>query len=201
MLRGHLLHTSYGMGALFHVLWETNGALPQGGVWRFPLKFDSGIMRPRFNPRDGQLYVAGLRAWQTKGIRDGVLQRVRATGAPLQLPTQLHVRRGGIEITFSDALDRAAAEDTQNWSIEQWNYQWTEKYGSDDYSVRDSKKKGRDPVELRAVKLSTDGRRLFLDIPTLAPVMQIKIRYALKSAGGTPMEGEIANTINVVPEP
>jgi hypothetical protein len=197
-LQGRLLHTSYGMGSLFHVLWETNGAVPQGGVWRFPLKFDSGIMRARFNPRDGQLYAAGLRAWQTKGVRDGVLQRVRHTGAALHMPLELRARRGGIEITFSDPLERAAAEDLENWRVEQWNYLWTEKYGSDDYSVREPKRKGHDTVDVRAVKLDADGRRLRLEIPGLAPVMQMKIRYVLKSAKGAPVEGEIANTINVV---
>ena len=41
-LRGHLLHTSYGMASLFDVLWETVAGVPQGGVIKFPLRFDSG---------------------------------------------------------------------------------------------------------------------------------------------------------------
>ena len=35
----------------------------QGAVWKFPLALNSGIMRARFSPTDGQLYVCGLRGW------------------------------------------------------------------------------------------------------------------------------------------
>ena len=199
-LQGHLLHTSYGMAALFDVLWETVDGVPQGGVVKFPLRFDSGIQRARFNPRDGQLYVAGLKGWQTKGVKDGALQRVRYTGAPLRIPNELHVRRDGIEVGFTDALDGATAEDVENYSIEQWNYRWTEKYGSDDFSVSDPQKKGRDAVTVRAAKLSADRKRVLLEIADLKPVMQMKIKFALKSADGAPVEWEIYNTINRVPQ-
>ncbi|HTD68141.1 MAG TPA: DUF6797 domain-containing protein, partial [Candidatus Limnocylindria bacterium] len=199
-LNGHLLHTSYGMAALFDVLLETVDGVAQGGVVKLPLNFDSGIQRARFNPRDGQLYVAGLKGWQTKGVKDGALQRVRYTGQPLRMPTELHVRAQGIELAFSNALDRGAAEDLQNYSLEQWNYRWTEKYGSDDFSVIDPEKKGRDPVTVRSAKLSPDRKRVLLEITGLKPVMQMKIKFNLKAADGAPVDWEIYNTINRVPK-
>jgi glucose/arabinose dehydrogenase len=198
-LTNHLLHTSYGRAALFDVLWETVDGVTQGGVVKLPLRFDSGIQRARFNPHDGQLWVAGLKGWQTDGVKDGALQRVRYTGQPLRMPTELHIRRDGIEITFSDPLDRATAEDLQNFSAEQWNYRWTEKYGSDDYSVTNPEKKGRDVVNVRAARLSADGRRVLLEIPNLQPVMQMKIRFALKTTEAAPVAWEIHHTINRVP--
>jgi hypothetical protein len=199
-LKEHLLHTSYGMAALFDVLWETVDGVAQGGVVRLPLKFDSGIQRARFHPRDGQLYVVGLKGWQTKGVKDGGFQRVRYTGAPLRMPIELHVRPTGIEIAFSDEVDPATAADLQNYSIEQWNYRWTEKYGSDDFSVANPEKKGRDVVSVRSARLSDDNKRLFLEIPNLQPVMQMRIRFALKTADGLPCDWEIFNTINRVPQ-
>ena len=46
------------------VMTDETGGVTQGGVVRFPLSFASGIMRARFNPRDGQLYVSsGLGHW------------------------------------------------------------------------------------------------------------------------------------------
>jgi hypothetical protein len=195
-LRNHLLHTSYGMASL----WEKVDGVAQGGIVKFPLKFDSGIQRARFNPRDGQLYVVGLKGWQTKGIRDGALQRVRYTGKPLHMPMALNVRRNGVEISFSDPLERAEAEDVQRYSIEQWNYLWSEKYGSDDYSVANPEKKGRDTVNLRGAKLSADRKRVLLEIPEIKPVMQMKIKFALKASDGAPVEWEIYNTINRVPQ-
>ena len=198
-LQGQLLHTSYGMASLFSVLWETVDGVAQGGIVKFPLRFDSGIQRARFNPRDGQLYVAGLRGWQTKGIRDGGLYRVRYTGAPAHMPRALHVRSEGIEITFTEPLDRASAEDLQSYSLEQWNYWWSDKYGSDDFSVSDPEKKGHDVVDVSGVRLSEDGKTVRLTIPSLQPVMQMKIKFALKAAEGGRVDGEIYNTIHRIP--
>lgn len=199
-LTNHLLHTSYGMAALHHVLWETIDGVAQGGVVKLPLKFDSGIQRARFHPRDGQLWVTGLKGWQTKGIRDGALQRVRYTGKPLRMPLAMRVRREGIEIDFSDPLSRASAEDPQNWSLEQWNYRWTEKYGSDDFSVANPEKKGRDRVTVSAVGLAPNNKTVFISISDLKPVMQMRIRFSLRAADDAPVDGEIFNTINRVPE-
>ena len=108
------------------------------------------------------------------------------------------MRRDVIEVAFSEPL-AADATDLQNWSVEHWNYRWTEKYGSDDYSVSNPEKKGRDRVEVRAARLSADQRRVTLEIPGLKPVMQMKIKFVLRAADGAAVEGEIHNTINKVP--
>ncbi len=91
--RGELLHLSYGKCKLFHVLTDEAGGVAQGGVVQFPLSFASGVMRGRFHPQDGQLYVAGLKGWQTDAARDGCLQRVRYTGRPLRAPVSMKVTR------------------------------------------------------------------------------------------------------------
>ena len=49
----------------------------------------------RVQPRDGQLYVGGLKGGRPTG-KDGCLQRVRYTGKPVHLPGDLHVTRDGI---------------------------------------------------------------------------------------------------------
>ena len=62
-----MLHTSYGAAGAAAARdgpEEVNG-ITQGGVYRFPFKFATGIMHARFRPQDGQLYVTGLRGWQT----------------------------------------------------------------------------------------------------------------------------------------
>jgi hypothetical protein len=198
-LKGQLLHTSYGRGTLFLVLMEDVEGMKQGGTVQLPLKFDSGIQRARFSPRDGQLWVCGLRGWQTSGGRDGALQRVRYTGGPVQLPTALRIMSNGVSITFSSEMDQASATDDQNYAIEQWNYEWTEKYGSPDFSVLNPRKQGRDPVAIRSVRLSADRKTVLLEIPDIKPVMQMRIQFRLKAADGTPVEHEICNTINRVP--
>ncbi len=204
--KGQWVHTSFGTSALFLLLAdESSGRAPglaQGAVIKFPLAFDTGIMRPRFNPADGQLFVAGIGGgWQTSGVRDGGLYRVRFTGGPPApcFPTGFHVLPHAIQFTFAAPLDRASAADEQSWAAEQWGYHWEAKYGSPDYSVKDPKKSGHDPVDIKSATLSADGRTVSLEIPGLAPVMQMMIQPSLKAADGTPVEWECYLTVNHVP--
>jgi len=198
-LKGQLLHTSYGRAALFLVLHEEVDGARQGGVVQFPLRFESGIQRARFDSRDGQLWVCGLKGWQTSGARDGCLQRVRYTGKPVHMPVALNVETNGIRIVFSSRLDPASANDEQNFAIEQWNYAWTEKYGSPDFSVTEPGRQGHDPVAIRSAKLSADRRAVTLELAEVRPVMQMRIQYRLRAEDGTGIEQEIYNTINRVP--
>ena len=60
-------------------------------------------------------------------------------------------------------------------------------------------KKGRDKVEVKSARLAADRKTVFLEIPDLKPVMQMRIKYSLKAADGSPVASEIHNTINRVP--
>jgi hypothetical protein len=175
----------------------------QGGVTRFPLKFESGINRPRFSPFDGQLYISGLTGWQSSGAKSACFQRVRYTGKPVTMANGLKVSKSGVAITFTSPLDAGSAGDAANWSVEQWNYEWAEHYGSGNYSAADPKKKGndnvKDPVEIKSVKLSPDNRTVTLELAEVRPVMQMNIKYNIKSADGTAVKSEVFNTINKVP--
>jgi len=199
-LKGEMLYLSYGKSSLFTVLKEKVGNTMQGGVVKLPLKFDTGIMRARFNAQDGQLYVAGLRGWQTTAAKDCGFQRVRYTGAPVNMPTNFHIKHDGVEIMFSSPLDPSIAKDVQNYAVEQWNLKWSSDYGSDEYSVIDPKEKAHDPVDVEKATLSPDGKTVFLKLEEVVPVMQMKIQMKLKSASGAPMDYSIYNTINKVPK-
>jgi hypothetical protein len=227
-LQGHLMHTAYGTSSLYHVLWEKDGDPVQGGVVRMPVSFLTGIMRPRFNPHDGQLYVAGLKGWQTNAARDGGFQRVRYTGKPANLPAAMKVVKGGIEITFTDPLDAKSTGDVENFAVRQWNYLWCSNYGSPNFSAKDPDyfkkmieynklredqaknktaiadlakefKQGTDPVKVEKVSLLPDGKTVKLEIPDIKVVMQMHIKYRIKTADGTLLQQEIYNTINRVP--
>jgi hypothetical protein len=177
---------------------EVDG-VPQGGVVRFPLGFSSGVMRARFNPADGQLYLCGLRAWQTAAARDATFCRVRYTGNPVAMPAALHVVPGGIELTFTTPLDPDSANDPGSFGVEQWNYRWTEAYGSPEYSVADPSKPGHDDVAVASARLSDDGRTVFLAIPGIRPVMQMGVRYDLDTKGGQAIKDTVYLTVNRVP--
>lgn len=198
-LTGRLLHLTYGKSGLLGTMIEQVNGVPQGGAFRFPFKFDSGAMRARFNPKDGQLYVAALKGWQTDGARDGAFQRVRYTGKKVTFPEELHVTDAGIHITFSNPLEAGCIADPENYAIEQYNYRWTNAYGSGEYKVSDPKQRGREIVEIKAVRVGDDRRSVFLEVPGLQPVDQMEIKLNLKAEDGSPIVNKIANTINVVP--
>jgi hypothetical protein len=197
-LKGEMLHSSYGKSSLFGMLREQVGNMGQGGAYRIPVQFESGVMRPRFNPVDGQLYLVGLKGWQTNGAKPAVFQRVRYTGKSVTFPNKLNVTDKGIHIAFTGELDAATASDVQNYNIEQWNYRWTSNYGSPDFKVSDPQAKGHDTVEVKSVKLLPNKKEVFLEIPGLQPVMQMSIKMNLKAADGSKVPDRIVNTINAV---
>jgi hypothetical protein len=206
--QGDMLHQSYGKGTLFKTWTQTVDGQIQGGFVRFPLSFDSGIMRGRFSRFDGQLYTLGLRVWQSSGAKDGAFHRVRYTGGKVAMPTQLNVKKNGIEITFTEALDPVTAQDPGSYSVDQWNYKWAKEYGSKLYSVKDPAKaiekslqsSSGDPVQIKSVQLSNGNKTVFLELEEVQPVMQQHVRFSLSDASGKPLKvTELYHTINKVP--
>jgi glucose/arabinose dehydrogenase len=196
-LSGQLLHTSYGQSTMYLVVKEEAGGQMQGGVLPF-LKFDSGVCRARFVPEKNALFLTGLRGWQTNAQKDAGFYRVRYTGKPLNLPIDLHVKKGELSIKFSDPLDPSLAKDTESYRLEQWQYRWTSDYGSPEFKISNPKAQGHDEVEIDDATVSADGKTVTLKVAALRPVMQMKITLNLKAADGTPIRTAIHNTINVV---
>jgi hypothetical protein len=207
--KGDMLHQSYGTCSLFKTWNQNVDGQIQGGYVRFPLRFDSGIMRGRFSPFDGQLYTVGLRVWQSNAAKESAFHRVRYTGKPVVMPTQVNVQPNGVEITFTGPLDPETAKDPGSYAVDQWNYKWSKDYGSKLYSVKDPTKaiekslqaSSGDPVEVKSVKLSADHKTVFLEYAEpVVPVMQHHIRFNLNDESGKPLKvNELYQTINKVP--
>jgi glucose/arabinose dehydrogenase len=202
--QGELLHESYGKSSLFLVMKEkaSNGRM-QGGVVRFPLKFTSSVMRARFNEQDGQLYVAGLSEWQSNASKPTGFDRVRYTGKPVHSVRGLKVLKDGVQLTFTEPLDKATVLDTQNWSGKRWNYARSQNYGSSEYSLvtpaTGKPKTGRDVLDIKGATLSPDGKVVTLAIADFKPAMSETIRFNLKAADGTAISQEIQHTVHAVP--
>jgi glucose/arabinose dehydrogenase/type 1 glutamine amidotransferase len=196
-LAGQLLHLSYGRCKLFALLPQEVNGQQQAGAVDLGLEFESGVMRGRFRPHDGYLYVAGLRGWQTTARQDGCLQRVRYTGQPLGRPVGLAVYGDGVRLTFAEPLDRAATADPARYHVEQWNYRWTEEYGSKHWSIERPDREGVDEVVVEATEVAADGRGVFLRLKGgVRPVMQMKVSYRLASAAGAAVSGAVYNTVH-----
>lgn len=189
-LKDQLLHMSYGQSKLYVVLKEEKNGQMQGGVSRISIELSSSAMRARINPGDGQLYVSGLKGWQTNAKGGGGLDRIRYTGKPVYLPSSLKVKKDRIEVGFYEPLSPAEANDLTKYKFGAWNLRWTSNYGSPETPVGD--------LKLEKVELLEDGKTVALHVPNLHPVHMVQIDYELKSASGQAFIGRIDHTIHEV---
>jgi hypothetical protein len=60
--------------------------------------------------------------------------------------------------------------------------------------------KKHDPLTVRSATLSPDGKSVFLEIPEIKPVMQMAIKFGLKTADGADLRSEVVNTIHALGE-
>jgi hypothetical protein len=200
-LAGKLLLSSYGTGGIELILTEVVAGVTQGGAVKLELpQAPTGIMRSRFNPSDGQLYVCGLFGWAGDRTQPGGLYRVRYTGEPLRQPIGLHAVTTGMVIRFTDPLDAESAADAQGYAVTRWNYTRTAGYGSPDRRVSDGEP-GQESVTVESVRVSKDRRTIELRLADMRPAMQMHIQYELEAADGRPVRGEIHNTVHALGDP
>lgn len=193
-LNGSLLNLSYGYGKVFVVPHEEVRGQMQGGMCELPIDpFPTGIMRGRISPHDSGLYLSGLFAWgSSRNAQEGGLYRLRPTGRPAWLPTQLKTTSNGLKITFSDPVDSAAASQTDRYIVKVWSLKRTANYGSKHYDERQ--------LKVARAGVSADGHTLELDIPEIAPTWGMEIRCRLPVADGRSVERIIHNTIHTLPK-
>ncbi|BCS30924.1 cytochrome CBB3 [Luteitalea sp. TBR-22] len=193
-LDGSLLSLSYGTGRIFAVLTQFFDRTKQGAVVALPIpQFPTGIIRGRFNEKDGQLYVLGLSAWATNQMTQvGGFYRVRYTGRPLRLPIAMKARTTGLELTFASSLARAAVR-PEAFTVSVWDLQRSSGYGSKRYNVR----------TLRAdrASLGADGRTVTVQVPGLGPTWVVEVAYDLRAADGAAVEGVVQGTIHALEAP
>jgi hypothetical protein len=189
-LAGSLLNTSYGMGKIYVVPYETVNGQAQGGMCALPLPlFPTGVMRPRFHPTDSHLYVCGMYAWAGNQTAPGGFYRVRYTGKPADLPVGLTAKAGAVEVTFTDTLDPKSV-DAKSFAIKVWGLLRSQNYGSKHIDEK--------PLAVANAALSTDGKTVRLDLPDLAPTWGMEIKYRLTGADGRSVIGVIHNTIHAL---
>jgi hypothetical protein len=190
-LGGHMLHLSYGRCRGYAVL--PDGDRFQGAAVDLGLKFLSGSARARF--QGNNLYVVGLRGWQTAAQKDGCLQRVRYTGKPFPFPVGYRVESDGVRLTFEQPLDATSAGDLSKFHVGRCNYRWSADYGSKNWSVIDPKKEGMDKVSVTTASLSEDRRSLKLTFADMRAAMHTKVEYDVRTAGEVPLKGAVYTTI------
>ncbi|MEO0337822.1 MAG: DUF6797 domain-containing protein [Bacteroidota bacterium] len=189
-LNGQLLSFSYGYGIIQLVLHERVNGQMQGGVVTLPgIKFMTGVMRGRFNPRDGHLYACGMSAWATNQMmKGGGLYRIRYTGKPLTVPLGLQVQSDGVILTFEDQLDPSTVADMANFEVKTWDIKRSQRYGSDRYNIQ--------TLSIDKTALLANGEEVKIFLPDIKPVDIMTISYKVKDAKGNNLEGILQNTIH-----
>ena len=192
-LNGKLLNLSYGYGNVFVVPFEKIGGQVQGGIFELPLpRFSTGVMRGRFNPGDGQLYLCGLSAWGSTQPQLGGLYRLRKVDEPLVIPVGIQATKTGMELTFTDQLDPKSVQDTSNYTVKIWDLERSRKYGSKHYNEQ--------TLKVTRAALDPSKKTINLTIPEIQPTWVMEISYRLKDDEGNSREGLVQNTIHQLGE-
>ncbi len=183
--QGQLLSFSFGDCSHYLVLRDSTEGRPQGAVVPLRGEFESGAHRARFHPVDRQLYVVGSQGWGNYAFKDGSFERVRYTGKPVYYPTGFKIHANGIRIDFPQALADTPISPTRDVFCQMWNYQYSQGYGSPEFSVRHPERLGHDRLTVRRVHLLENQRSLFVEIPDLVPAMQVHTRLHVPFRDGT----------------
>ena len=121
-LAGKLLNLSYGYGKVYVIPFEESGRADAGRHLRVAHRSaadgnHAGPLSPAGPPVLHQRHVR--LGWRARRSPAASIE-YRYTGRPMHLPIALHAVQGGLEITFTDPLDRRTAGDVRNYTVETW---------------------------------------------------------------------------------
>ena len=181
-LNDALIQIDYYRPELLVVLFNRRTPRLQAAVVSLTRNFDFAPLEGAVNPADGQLYVTGFQIWGTEARDISGLARYRYTGAPSIVPREVAALDQGVLLRFDVALDARSAIDPANYSAERWNYVRTANYGSPHFKLDGTE--GQDAMTPSSAYLSRDGKAVFVGIPGMQPIMQMRLGWTLKTRTG-----------------
>jgi len=199
-LNDALVHLGFNKPEMIRVLLNNRGAKPQAAVVSVTGAFGFPPLNGVVNPADGQLYVAGFQVagWGTTVNASAGLARVRHTGAPVTLPREIVPMDKGVLLRFDVPLDVKKARDPDSYSLASWGYVRTHKYGSPQLKADGTP--GQDWLTASSAYLSQDGRGVFIGVPGMKPVMQLRVGWSLATADGAKFEDNAYTTLYELPK-
>ncbi len=186
-LNDEMVQICFNKPDLLRVLWNHRGSRPQASVVSIASDFATPPLNGSVNPADGQLYIAGFQVagWGNTLTTLTGIERVRHTGAPSLTPREIIPTDRGILLRFDVALDLAKATNPDNYSFATWHYKRAYTYGSAQYKA--DGKTGNDWLTASSAYLSVDGKSVFIGVPGLKSVEQLRIGWGIASAAGAEM--------------
>jgi glucose/arabinose dehydrogenase/cytochrome c2 len=191
-----LINIGYYQPELLLVLLNQREPETQAAVVSLTRDLEFAPLNGAVNPVDGQLYVTGFQIWGTEAKQISGLARVRYTGAPSTLPREVTPMDQGVLLRFDVPLDAATATNTANFSAERWSYKRTANYGSPHFKLDGTP--GRDTIIPASAYLSKDARSVFLGLPDMQRVMQMRVGWTLPTQAGVASEHNAYFTIHAL---
>lgn len=193
-LNDGLVHIGFNQPEVFRVVMNQRGTRPQASVVSITRAFEIPPLNGSVNPADGQLYLAGFQVlgWGNVINTPAGMARVRYTGAPVTLPREIVPMDQGVLVKFDVTLDPTKARDPASYSLQSWSYKRTFKYGSPQYKADGTP--GQDALTASSAYLSKDGRSVFIGVPGMTPVMQLRVGWSLATADGKSFDANAYTT-------
>jgi len=186
-LNDSLVQVCFNRPDLLRVNFNDRGDRPQASVTSITTDFDFTPLNGSVGPKDGQLYLAGFQVIGWGNIIDTLsgIGRVRYTGLPSLTPKSVVPTADGVLLKFDVELDPKLAGDPSRYSLATWHYQRRYTYGSAQYKA--DGKTGNDWLIASSAYLSTDHKSVFLGVPGLKTVEQLRVGWSIASAAGAEM--------------
>ncbi len=193
---GQMIHCEVTHGGVKRDFIEKINGEYQGCVFRFTQGLEAGINRISWGP-DGALYCGGIGStgdWGQEGKLKYGLQRIKYNGKPTFEMLAVRAMSNGMEIEFTEPLAAGTGWDPDRYAVEQYWYKPTTDYGGE--------KQDRMPLPVRSANVSSDRRRVFLEIEGMKPgnVVYIRLIGPWKSeASRSIWSTEAWYTLNAIP--
>lgn len=156
---GQMLVGDQGMSKIARVFLEKVNGEYQGASFDFRNGFRSGVLRMCWGS-DQTMYIGGTnRGWGSTGKEPYGLERLMWTG---QMPFEMKAVRAmpdGFEIEFTQPVDKASAENVENYLARSFNYKYHPVYGSPTVQYQEN--------AVRGAKASSDGMRVRIVVDSL----------------------------------
>src|SRR5690606_33238493 len=180
--KGQLLHGDVTNGGIKRDFLEKINGEYQGAVFRFSQGFEAGVNRLAWG-RDGALYVGGVGmvgGWSWKEKRFA-LERMKYNGQSTFEMLALRARPNGFEIEFTEPVQMEGEWDENDFLIQQWRYESTERYGGPKLNL--------ETMKVSKLEVSDDKKKVCMEIPGMKErhVIYVRLPEQLKGVGDLPL--------------
>lgn len=193
-LEGSMLQICFNRPELLQVVMNERGSRPQASMVSLTDEFDFTPLNGGINPVDGNIYLAGFQVigWGNILTTPAGFGRVRYTGKATGQPQEIVPMDKGVLLRFFEPVDPKQVANLDNFSLDSWHYIRAHTYGSAQYKADGTT--GIDALVPSSSYLSEDGKAVFIGVPDMKPVMQLRIGWSNLGGDRVAMTGNAYTT-------